>query len=341
MRTNTAEQRQERPDPFASARLHAGRVEDRLSGNEMTDKPHSELEAFCEAEGREWARRMLEAHLALRADQEKRVDVTGADGVERTSVRDSERHLETVIGTVSVPRKAYQAPGSKDLHPMDGALNLPRELFSHGVRRMVAKEVSRASFDEVVEMVADYGGASIAKRQVEELAVRAAQDFDAFYERRELTEEADSTDLLVLSTDAKGIVMRGEDLREATQRRAAATTNKLETRLSGGEKRNRKRMAQVATVYSVAPWVRTPEDMLHGLRPKDIEKERPTVRAKRVWASVEKSPTRVIRAMFDEALQRDPEKKRRWVVFYPNRWDTGQSYDIPYCQLFHHQHNCI
>jgi hypothetical protein len=314
MRTNTAEQRQERPDPFASARLHAGRVEDRLSGNEMTDKPHSELEAFCEAEGREWARRMLEAHLALRADQEKRVDVTGADGVERTSVRDSERHLETVIGTVSVPRKAYQAPGSKDLHPMDGALNLPRELFSHGVRRMVAKEVSRASFDEVVEMVADYGGASIAKRQVEELAVRAAQDFDAFYERRELTEEADSTDLLVLSTDAKGIVMRGEDLREATQRRAAATTNKLETRLSGGEKRNRKRMAQVATVYSVAPWVRTPEDMLHGLRPKDIEKERPTVRAKRVWASVEKSPTRVIRAMFDEALQRDPEKKRRWVV---------------------------
>lgn len=314
MSKNTAEQLRGRPHRFESARLHAKRVEDRLSSDEMTDKPHSDLEAFCEAEGREWARRMLEEHLALRADLEKRVDVAGADGVERSSVRDSERHLETLLGTVAVPRKAYQAPGSKDLHPMDGALNLPRELFSYGVRRMVAKEVSRASYEEVVEMVADYGGAVIAKRQVEELAVRAAQDFDAFYEQRELAAEADSEDLLVLSTDAKGIVMRREDLREGTKRRAEATKNKLETRLSGGEKRNRKRMAQVAAVYSVAPWERTPEDILHGLRPKGIEKKRPKVHAKRVWASVEKSPSKVIQAMFDEALRRDPDKKRRWVV---------------------------
>ncbi len=55
-----------------------------------------------------------------------RVDVTGVDGVERRSSRDSERHLETVVVTVVVPRTAYQAPGSEDLHPMDAALNLPR-----------------------------------------------------------------------------------------------------------------------------------------------------------------------------------------------------------------------
>ena len=33
-----------------------------------------------------------------------------------------------------------------------------------------------------------------------------------------------------------------------------------------------------------------------------------------VWASVEQSPRKVIRAMFDEALRRDPDKLRRWVV---------------------------
>jgi hypothetical protein len=38
---------------------------------------------------------------------------------------------------------------------MDAALNLPREMFSHGIRRMVAKESARASFDEVVEIVRD------------------------------------------------------------------------------------------------------------------------------------------------------------------------------------------
>ena len=33
-----------------------------------------------------------------------------------------------------------------------------------------------------------------------------------------------------------------------------------------------------------------------------------------MWASVEKTPRKVIRTMFDEALSRDPERCRRWIV---------------------------
>jgi hypothetical protein len=278
----------------------------------MIRAPHSDVEALCDVQGREWARLMFEEHLALRAALEKRVEVTGKDGVARSTTRDSERHLETVVGRVAVPRRAYQAPGAEDLHPMDAALNLPRELFSHGVRRMVAKEAARASFDELVEMVRDYGGAVIAKRQVEELAVRAAQDFEAFYEQREPV-HGPSEDLLVLSTDAKGIAMRHEDLREATRLAAEKKVPKLETRLGPGEKKNRKRLAQVATVYSVAPWARTAAEVLHKSTGQDATK-RPHPHDKRVWASVEKHPRKVIRAMFDEALKRDPEKLRRWVA---------------------------
>lgn len=298
--------------PFMRARAHASRFEGKLSTSEMIRAQHSEVEALCEAEGREWARLMLEEHLAMRAALEKRVEVTGADGVTRRSARDSERHLETLLGTVAVPRKAYQAPGSEDLHPMDATLNLPRELFSHGIRKLVAKEVARASFNEVVEMVQDWCGASIAKRQVEELAVRAAQDFDAFYEQREPSHDP-ATDLLVLSTDGKGIVMRHEDLRDATRRAAEKKVHKLETRLAPGEKNNRKRMAQVAAVYSVAPWPRTAVEVLHKPTEKDATK-RPKPHDKRVWASVEKHPRKVIRAMFDEAQRRDPERRRSWVV---------------------------
>lgn len=63
-------------------------------------------------------------------------------------------------------------------------------------------------------------------------------------------------DLLIISTDGKGIVMRHEDLRESTRRAAEKSARKLETRLTPGEKSNRKRMAQVATVYSIAPFPR-------------------------------------------------------------------------------------
>jgi hypothetical protein len=299
--------------PFVRARAHSAEVEGTLSNFEMMHASHADVEAFAEKSGREWARLMLEEHFALRAALERRVTVVDADGVERESVRDSQRRLETVVGTVSVPRKAYQTAGLEDLHPMDAALNLPPELFSHGVRRMVAKEIARASFDEVVALVRDYSGAQIAKRQVEELIVRAARDFDAFYELRKC--ELDATgDLLVISTDGKGIVVRHEDLREATRLAAEQSTHKIETRLTPGEKHNRKRMAQVATVYTVAPWVRAAADVLHTLRDPATEAKRPTPSNKRVWASVEKQPRKIIREAFEDALRRDPERLRRWVV---------------------------
>ncbi len=308
-----AEQQDVIPRPFARARAHSAALESKLGGLEMTRAPHTEIEALVDAQGREWARLMLDEHMALRAAAERRVEVRGAEGVDRSSARDSARQLETLVGRVDVPRLAYQTPGTEDLHPLDASLKLPRELFSHGIRRMVAKEVARASFDEVVEIVHDYSGSQIAKRQVEELAVRAAQDFDAFYEQR-APEHAPKAELLVLSTDGKGIVMRHEDLRAATRAAAAKKSRKVETRLTPGEKSNRKRMAQVATVYSVAPWVRSAGDILHGLRDPKVEEKRPKPHDKRVWASVEKTPRATIREMFDEALGRDPQKERRWVV---------------------------
>src|SRR5882724_4584433 len=124
---------------FTKSRAHAAKIEGILEGAEMIRKPHSDVEDFLDAKGREWARLMYEEHLALRSALEKRTEVVGADGVERKATRDSERHLETVFGRVPVPRLAYQAPGATDLHPMDAALNLPREMFSHGIRRMVAR----------------------------------------------------------------------------------------------------------------------------------------------------------------------------------------------------------
>ena len=119
--------------PFARARSHAATVEGILSTAAMIRKPHSDVEQLLDKQGREWARLMLEEHLALRAGLEKKTEVVGSDGVERCSSRDSERHLETVVGRVAVPRQAYQAPGVTDLHPMDagcGAESSARDVLS-------------------------------------------------------------------------------------------------------------------------------------------------------------------------------------------------------------------
>ena len=75
--------------------------------------------------------------------------------------------------------------------------------------------------------------------------------------------------------DAKGIVMRKEDLREQTRRAAEKNCHKQNKHLSKGEKRNRKRMATVASVYSVAPYPRTPTMVAKEWYPNDKKAQRP------------------------------------------------------------------
>ena len=116
--------------------------------------------------------------------------------------------------------------------------------------------------------------------------------------------------------------MRHADLREATKKAAEKSKHKLETRLTRGEKRYRKRMAQVATVYTIEPWVRTPMDIMHDLRrSRAVATRRPRPVNKRVWASLEADPKKVIDEAFEEGLRRDPERRRRWVVLVDGNRD--------------------
>jgi hypothetical protein len=306
--------------PFCEARRLMGDLEDDLTNDAAMAATHDQIERLLQTKGREVLRQMMQAHFDVKAARERPVVVEGADGVERKHARTAARQLETVFGTVEVERRLYQAPAVEGLAPMDAALGLPEEKYSLEVRRRVAEESARASFDEVVELIAKGTGAHVPKRQVEELAVRAAQDFDAFYEQV-LREPEATDDLMILSLDGKGIAMRRADLRDATRRAAETTPRRLETRLTSGEKKNRKRMAQVATVYTLAPWVRTAADILHTLRPDDLDAIRPRPRQKRVWASVEQSPQRVVDDAFAEATRRDPEHRRRWVVLVDGQRD--------------------
>lgn len=105
------------PSPFVFARAFADETEQVLTGPSMMSAPHSEAEAYVDRRGREWARLALEAQYALRAERERRIEVVGADGVKRGGARDSERHIETLVGSVAAPRLAYQEPGREDLHP--------------------------------------------------------------------------------------------------------------------------------------------------------------------------------------------------------------------------------
>jgi len=303
-------------------------LEEWLASEDAAGLQHGELEEQLDVRGRELLRRLFQDRLDLTAvREERRHDVTGADGVVRTRAEKGRtRPLMTKFGQVTVSRIAYRAPGRPNVHPLDAELNLPEEKHSHGLRKLAAVESARGSTEAAGAAVTRATGVKIGKRQLEELARRCAAHVEAFYLCRVIS-PAPGDHALVLTFDGKGIVMLPGALRPATAKAAAAAAGRLATRLSPGEKNGRKRMAELACVYDAAPVLRAPEDIIstpaqkrkekkaQASKPKRKGKPRePQARGKRLTASVTDDIPAVIAAAFGEAERRDPGHQREWVV---------------------------
>ncbi|MFE0063425.1 ISKra4 family transposase, partial [Streptomyces sp. NPDC059003] len=265
------------PDLFAPSMNFYNALVAELHNPATGRLPHHELEELLDRRGRLLLRQLLQDHLDLRALREETAArtrppvVIGPDRLVRPRLeKGHHRQLATLFGTVAVRRCAWRRPGTTNVYPADVALSLPRRRHSYSLARLAVLESVRASFDTATEAICRRCGPVIGKRQVEDLVVDAAVDIDAFYRARIPTPCTADT-LLVISVDGKGIVMRPEALRPATQK-AAARPGLFRTRLAAGEKPARKRMATLAAVYDAVPAPRRPHDVIappggrHGQR---------------------------------------------------------------------------
>ena len=283
-----------------------------LVSAEMKTLEHGDIEERVARDGLAILRQLVQVHFDVRArDEVRKESVTGCDGVVRNHRRDGcKRSLETLFGDINVTRVGYSQRDTTSLFPLDAELNLPADKYSHGLMQRSSRESIRGSFDDAVNSIKETTGGVVPKRQLEDLAVEVAQDFEAFYSSQSAETVEETADPLIISLDGKGIVMRREALRDVTKKAAENEEHKLKTRLSRGEKRNRKRMAAVATVYDIEKHIRSAQSIM-GLDEKSAQ---PRARNKRVWASVEREHHTVTQEAFLEALHRDPERKRPWAV---------------------------
>jgi hypothetical protein len=308
--------------PFAASVNAFTALVEELQSAEAAGLTACELEDLLAGRGREVQRQLLQDHLDLRAAREERAArqdhraATGADGITRTRMETGHcRLLATLFGPVQVTRCAWRRPGAPDLRPADAALSLPARRCSHALARLAAVEAARGSFEAAHAAITRRCGPVIGKRQIEQAVVDAACDIAAFYAAR-VPMPCTASTLLVISADAKGIVMRPGALRPATAK-AAARQGRMRTRLAAGEKPNRKRMATLTCVYDAEPSPRRPHDIIAppgGRRGHRALRPRPEAQAKWLAGSVEHDPADMIAAAFSEAEARDRQRKRTWVV---------------------------
>jgi len=300
---------------FSGAQEQLSQLILQLQSDEHADREHGDIEKLIHKEGLEILRRLLQGWLDSNAFNEETISgLVSSQGEILNHVRSgATRTLNSLFGDVTVTRKNYSQRKKSGVFPSDAQLNLAGDRYSDGLRYRVSKEAIRGSFDDVVEAVTETTGGHTPKKQCLNIVSDVAQDFERFYQKKRFIKAEETVDLLVLTFDGKGIVMRPDSLRECTKK-AAQKSQKLKSRLSQGEKKDRKRMAQVAAVYTVQPHIRTPDSIMKTTEDDNVLPFRTPLRNKRVWASVERDAEVVIEEAFMEALQRDPEQKRQWVI---------------------------
>jgi hypothetical protein len=229
---------------------------------------HSGLEDGISERGQEVMRLLYQGHLNQLSARERKEATEPEEGV---AVRPRSRQLESKFGRVRLRRLGHKSAGGRVRYPLDERLNLPADLYSHPVRRRMAREAQRGSWQQAIQNVGETTAAHVPKRQAEEITVRAAQDFDTFYaERANAANDTVSKDAVqALSCDSTGITMRPESLRDATRKQAQAAA---ETEVRGdpmGDRKLRKhdkRMAVVTAVWEQERQVRTARQIVDNLQ---------------------------------------------------------------------------
>jgi len=94
----------------------------------------------------------------------------------------------------------------------------------------------------------------LPKRQLQGVCAELVQDFEEFYEQPKESSIIEEEQILVITIDGKGVSMHNQDLRDATRSEVENASKKKKARLGPGEKKGRKRMATVVSVYEIAPY---------------------------------------------------------------------------------------
>jgi hypothetical protein len=196
------------------------------------------------------------------------------------------RVYQSVFGRFEVERTVYGSREGQKIEyvPFDTQLQLPESDFSYLLQDGCQGLAVEHAYRRVPETLGRILEVKPPVESLERMNHKMAQSVGEFRESRPAPDPEDEGALCVVSADGKGIPLRRPSPEvpiEAHDRDQAPKTN-------------RKKMAVVGVVYTIDPFVRTPEEVADSLfRDPDEEGprgKRPEPQHKRLWASLPQDP---------------------------------------------------
>jgi hypothetical protein len=239
-----------------------------------------------------------------------------------------QRRYISLFGEFTLSRTAYGSREGQKIEfvPLDNRLQLPESVFSYVLQDWDQAFCVEQAFAPSAQVIARILGLRQSVDSLERMNEDMAATVLDFWQERPKPKAAEEAEVLVVSADGKGIVMRREE-----PARVPAYRRK-------GEKASQKRMATVGTVYTVDRYVRTPEQVVAALfreGPRPTE-SRPQPKHKHVWASLplgdDAEPVSSVDIVYtwlaDQVHQRNPAARKEMVHLsdgQPSLWEARRA----------------
>jgi len=184
----------------------------------------------------------------------------------------------SIFGKIRFERHYFHAPGQKGICPLDAALSLPSRCYSDLLRDWAEYCTTDESYEESNRVLQRILGLSLSKQALETAVQEDATDVEAFYEQKATPPAEAEGSILVIQVDGKGVPMVRTEAAELPARRGK------------GQKRTQKKESVVTAIYTIAPYLRTPEQvadaLLHDAHQASTQPPRPAPVGKEVRATL-------------------------------------------------------
>lgn len=160
----------------------------------------------------------------------------------------------SIFGKLRVARHYFVAAGQGGVCPLDAELSLPERCYSDLLADWGTYGATDESYLESQSVLHRILGLTLGSASLETMVSDAVADVAAFHAQPISPEvRAQEGPILVVQADGKGVPM------------VQPPGTPRPVRLSKGQKRTKKKEAVVTSLYTIAPYVRTPQEVVAAL----------------------------------------------------------------------------
>jgi hypothetical protein len=218
----------------------------------------------------------MELLIRLQGTGDLGIKISSAEGSLTRNSKQSKTRIRSIFGEHSFQECTYGAGINKkiDLRPISARLDLPEHQWSFLLQEFSQLFCVEQAFNQASRNLETVLGGRFSVDTLEHTSQRMGVEADNFLDALPVPAKADEAKLLVATADGKGVPLIKQDCPPVAAFEQAK------------KRPGNRRMATVASVYTVDPYIRTPEQIVEALfrDERENQSERPKPKNKHTTA---------------------------------------------------------